>query len=85
MTVKELIDILKECDQQLDIRTHSNGHTSGDYDSHGDLSVAIYNINVGKCKDEIVIGNFNSFSFSYPKHPEQFYERIQSYIKDSAK
>ena len=80
MKVKELIEILNQCDGESNIGTMSNNHwnDSSHYGSHGTISVVLRN-------EDIIIGNFNSFTFNGElPYPTQFHEKITKYYFDSA-
>ena len=79
MIISELIEILKQCDQDANIMTHSNNHTANKDES---FSIALHNDGRG---DSVVIGNFNSFSFDNNPYPAHFHEKILKYYLDSSK
>jgi len=66
MKVKELIEILKKCDQEMPIATHANNHeymSKTDIDSHGKCRVALLKSYGG---DHVIIGNFSRKELNKP-------------------
>lgn len=61
MTVRELIDILKKCDQDLPVATHANNHTFAD--THYDMRVGFLHQYDG---DFVCIGNMSKMNLNEP-------------------
>lgn len=79
MKVKELIEILQQCDPEKTVGTFANNHYTSEYNRHHSLSVA-------ERGEFIYIGNFSGYGLpTKSPYTDQFRDAITKFYKDSAK